>query len=304
VIELTNLTKRFGDTLAVDDLSVQVRPGRVTGFLGPNGAGKSTTMRMVLGLDAPTSGRATVGGRPYTSLAAPLRVVGSLLDAGAVHPGRSARDHLRWLAASNGIPVARVDEVLDTVGLAAVAHRRTGGFSLGMGQRLGLAGALLGDPEVLLLDEPVNGLDTEGIRWVRDLLRRLAAEGRTVFLSSHVMSEMQLTADHLIVIGRGRLLADTSMEELIDHHSRPVTRVRTPDDDRLCPALTRAGATVEADPAGGWDVAGMTAETIGELAAGEGIVLHELTPRLSSLEDVYTAMTASSVEFREDTDDA
>ena len=260
-------------------------------------------MRMILGLDAPTSGHALVDGRPYASLSAPLQMVGSLLDAGAVHPGRSARDHLRWMAASNGIPVARVDEVLDTVGLAAVADRRTGGFSLGMGQRLGIAAALLGDPEVLLLDEPVNGLDTEGIRWVRDLLRRLAAEGRTVFLSSHLMSEMQLTADHLVVIGRGRLIADTPMDEFISHNSRPLTRVRTPDAARLCPALSRSGASME--PAdGGWDVAGMTAEAIGELAAGEGIVLYELTPRLSSLEDVYTAMTESSVEFRGETGDA
>ena len=304
MIDVTHLTKCYGETLAVDDLSFRVRPGHVTGFLGPNGAGKSTTMRVILGLDAPTGGRATVAGRAYASLPAPLRVVGSLLDAGAVHPGRSARDHLRWLAASNGIPVARVDEVLDTVGLASVAHRRAGGFSLGMGQRLGLAGALLGDPEVLLLDEPVNGLDTEGIRWVRDLLRRLAAEGRTVFLSSHVMSEMQLTADHLIVIGRGRLIAEAPMDEFISHNSRPLTRVRTPDATRLFPALAQAGATVEADSAGGWDVAGLPAEAIGELAAGEGIVLHELTPRLSSLEDVYTAMTATSVEFRGETDDA
>ncbi len=306
MIDVTKLTKRYSATLAVDDLSFRVRPGCVTGFLGPNGAGKSTTMRMILGLDAPTGGRATVGGRPYTSLPAPLRVVGSLLEAGAVHPGRSARDHLRWLAASNGIPVARVDEVLDTVGLASVAHRRTGGFSLGMGQRLGLAGALLGDPEVLLLDEPVNGLDTEGIRWVRDLLRRLASEGRTVFLSSHLMSEMQLTADHLIVIGRGRLLADTPMDAFIAEHSRPVTRVRTPDAARLCPALARVGATVEPHPAGGvgaWDVSGLTAEAIGALAAGEGVALHELTPVLSSLEDAYTAMTESSVEFRGDIDE-
>jgi len=311
VIDVTHLTKRYGETLAVDDLSFRVRPGHVTGFLGPNGAGKSTTMRMILGLDAPTDGRATVGGRSYTSLPAPLRVVGSLLDAGAVHPGRSARDHLRWLAASNGIPVARVDELLDTVGLASVAHRRTAGFSLGMGQRLGLAGALLGDPEVLLLDEPVNGLDTEGIRWVRDLLRRLAAEGRTVFLSSHVMTEMQLVADHLIVIGRGRLLAEAPMDEFISLNSRALTRVRTPHAARLRPALDRAGATIEAadaadaaDDGDGWDVSGLTAEEIGDLAARERIVLHELTPRLSSLEDVYTAMTESSIEFRGETHDA
>ena len=311
MIDVTHLTKRYGETLAVEDLSFRVRPGHVTGFLGPNGAGKSTTMRMILGLDAPTAGRVTVVGRPYSSLPAPLRVVGSLLDAGAVHPGRSARDHLRWLAASNGIPVTRVDGVLDVVGLTSVAHRRTAGFSLGMGQRLGLAGALLGDPEVLLLDEPVNGLDTEGIRWVRDLLRRLASEGRTVFVSSHVMSEMELTADHLIVIGRGRLLAEAPMDEFIRRNSRPLTRVRTPDAARLRPALDRAGATVEAadaaadaaDDPGGWDVSGLTAEEIGDLAARDRIVLHELTPRLSSLEDVYTAMTESSVEFRGDSHD-
>jgi ABC-2 type transport system ATP-binding protein len=303
VIEATHLSKRYGDTLAVDDLTFRVRPGTVTGFLGPNGAGKSTTMRMVLGLDAPTGGTVTVGGRRYGSLPAPLREVGSLLDAGAVHPGRSARDHLRWLAASNGIAAARVDEVLDVVGLTSVAGRRVGGFSLGMGQRLGLAAALLGDPAVLILDEPVNGLDTEGIRWVRDLLRRLAAEGRTVFLSSHLMSEMQVTADHLIVIGRGRLIAEAPMDDFISHNSRPVTRVRTPDGARLRPALTRAGATVEGDPTGGWNVGGLTTDAIGELAAHHRVVLHELTPRRSSLEEAYTAMTSASVEFRGDGDD-
>jgi ABC-2 type transport system ATP-binding protein len=303
MIDATDLSKRYGDTVAVDGLTFRVHPGRVTGFLGPNGAGKSTTMRMVLGLDAPTGGSVTVGGRRYASLPAPLREVGSLLDAGAVHPGRSARDHLRWLAASNGIAAARVDEVLEAVGLAPVADRRAGSFSLGMGQRLGIAAALLGDPPVLILDEPVNGLDTEGIRWVRELLTRQAAEGRTVFLSSHLMSEMQLAADHLIVIGRGRLLADMPMDEFIRTNSRPLTRVRTPDGARLRPALARAGATVEAAPAGGWDVAGLPADAIGDLAARTGVALHELTPLLSSLEEVYTAMTSDSVEFRGESDD-
>ncbi len=303
MIDATHLSKRYGDTLAVDDLTFRVQPGKVTGFLGPNGAGKSTTMRMILGLDAPTGGAATVAGRRYATLPAPLREVGSLLDAGAVHPGRSARDHLRWLAASNGIGGARVDEVLETVGLAKVADRRVDGFSLGMGQRLGIAAALVGDPSVLILDEPVNGLDTEGIRWVRALLTGQAAEGRTVFLSSHLMSEMQLTADHLIVIGRGRLLADVPMDEFIRDNSRPLTRVRSPDGARLRPALARAGATVEAVPAGGWDVAGLPADVIGDLAAHHRVALHELTPRLSSLEEVYTAMTSDSVEFRGESDD-
>ena len=221
MIETAALTKRYGATLAVDDLSFQVRPGRVTGFLGPNGAGKSTTMRMILGLDAPTSGHATIGGRAYRELPVPLREVGALLDGGAVHPGRKAVDHLRWVARSNGIGRRRVDEVLDLVGLASVAGRRVGGFSLGMTQRLGIGVALLGDPGVLILDEPVNGLDTDGIRWVRGLLRRLAGEGRTVLLSSHVMSEMELTADHLVVIAQGRLVADMPLPELIERHSQP-----------------------------------------------------------------------------------
>jgi ABC-2 type transport system ATP-binding protein len=298
MIDVTDLTKRFGDAVAVDGLTFRVEPGRVTGFLGPNGAGKSTTLRIVLGLDAPTRGTATVAGRRYADLAAPLREVGSLLDAGAVHPGRTARDHLRWLAASNGIHPGRVDDVLDEVGLASVADRRAGAFSLGMRQRLGIAAALLGDPPVLVLDEPVNGLDTEGIRWVRTLLTGLAAEGRTVFLSSHLMSEMQLTADHLIVIGRGRLLADMPMDELIRRSSRPLARVRTSDPTRLRPVLVGAGATVASDPVGGWEVGGLSVDAIGELAAGHGVALHELTPRLSSLEDAYTAMTTGAVEFR------
>ena len=297
MIEVTDLSKRYGETLAVDRLTFRVRPGRVTGFLGPNGAGKSTTMRLALGLDTPTAGSVTIGGRRYRALRAPLREVGSLLDAGAVHPGRRARDHLRWLAVSNGIDGGRVDEVLETVGLAAVGHRRVGGFSLGMRQRLGIAAALLGDPPVLMLDEPVNGLDTEGIRWVRGLLRQHAAEGRTVLLSSHLMSEMQLTADHLVVIGRGRLVADTPIDDLIERNSRPLTRVRTPDGDALVPVLARAGATVAAS-GDAWEVAGLSAEDVGALAARHGAVLHELTPRRSSLEDVYTALIGASIEFR------
>jgi len=304
MIEATDLSKRYGRTVAVDGLTFQVRPGKVTGFLGPNGAGKSTTMRLILGLDAPTRGTATVGVRPYVELPAPLRHVGALLGADDVHPGRSAREHLRWLAASNGISRARVDAVLDEVGLASVADRRVGGFSLGMRQRLGLAGALLGDPAALLLDEPVNGLDTEGIRWVRDLLRRLATEGRTVFLSSHLMAEMQMTADHLIVIGRGRLLADAPMDEFIRTHSRRLVRVRSAEPEVLAPVLAGAGAALEAADDGGWEVAGLSAPEIGELATACGVALHELTPRLSSLEDVYTAMTADSVEFRGDDHDA
>jgi ABC-2 type transport system ATP-binding protein len=304
MIEAMDLSKRFGRTVAVDGLTFRVRPGKVTGFLGPNGAGKSTTMRMILGLDAPTRGTATVAGRPYAELKSPLRQVGALLGADDVHPGRSGRDHLRWLAASNGLGRARVDEVLDEVGLAWVADRRVGGFSLGMRQRLGLAGALLGDPEVLLLDEPVNGLDTEGIRWVRDLLRRLATEGRTVFLSSHLMAEMEMTADHLVVIGRGRLLADAPMDDFIRAHSRPHVHVRSSEPEVLASVLAKAGAALEVGNDGGWEVAGLSAPEIGELATARGVALHELTPRLSSLEDVYTAMTAGSVEFRGDDRDA
>ncbi|TDC22180.1 ATP-binding cassette domain-containing protein [Streptomyces sp. 8K308] len=299
MIEVSELTKRYGERTAVDGLSFTVRPGRVTGFLGPNGAGKSTTMRLILGLDAPTSGAVWLGGRRYRELAAPLRVVGSLLDAKGVHGGRSAYAHLAGLAASNGIPRRRVDEVLTTVGLdPATARRRTRGFSLGMGQRLGIASALLGDPEVLLLDEPVNGLDTEGIRWIRGLMRSLAAEGRTVLLSSHLMSEMELTADHLIVIGRGRLLADTGMREFIESNSRVRTLVRTPEAERMRDVLAAAGATVRLDARGGWLVEGLDAATIGELAREHRLALHELAPRHSSLEDIYSAMAAPAAEYR------
>ncbi len=298
MIEASGLTKRYGDKLAVDRLSFRVRPGSVTGFLGPNGAGKSTTMRMILGLDAPTGGSVTVNGRAYGKLPAPLREVGALLDASALHGGRTAHDHLLCLARSNRIPERRVGEVLELVGLAQVARMRVKGFSLGMGQRLGIASALLGDPGVLIFDEPVNGLDTEGIRWIRDLMKGLAAEGRTVMVSSHLMSEMELSADHLIVIGQGRLLADTAMREFIERNSQAVTVVRSPRWGRLRPLLERRGARVQPDPRGGWRVSGLGAAAIGELAAGQGIAVHELSPRFSSLEEVYIRMTDSSVEYR------
>jgi ABC-2 type transport system ATP-binding protein len=303
MIEVRELTKRYGARTAVEGLTFTVRPGRVTGFLGPNGAGKSTTMRMMLGLDAPTAGSVLIAGRAYRELPAPLRAIGSLLDAKGVHGGRSAYAHLAGLAASNGIPRRRVDEVLAMAGLdAATARRRTRGFSLGMGQRLGIAAALLGDPRTLILDEPVNGLDTEGIRWIRDLMKSLAAEGRTVFLSSHLMSEMELTADHLIVIGRGRLLADTSVREFIEANSRAHTVVRAGEGageaERLRALLEgEPGARVRLDPGGGWLVEGPAPARIGELARAHGVALRELTPRRSSLEDVYTAMARSSVEF-------
>ena len=298
MIEVKDLTKRYGSKTAVDHLTFEVHPGRVTGFLGPNGAGKSTTMRVILGLDAPTGGGTTIRGKPYAALRKPLRQVGSLLDAKGTHGGRSAYNHLLWMSQSNGIARSRVDEVLEMVGLAQVASRRTKGFSLGMGQRLGIASALLGDPEVLLLDEPVNGLDTEGIRWIRDLMKRLAKEGRTVLLSSHLMGEMELTADHLVVIGQGRLIADTSMRTFIEQNSQAITVVRSPEMDSLGAALERAGAQIRRDAKGGWEVTGPSSATIGDVAAAQGVALHELTPRLSSLEDVYTQMTKSSVEYR------
>ncbi len=299
MIDVQELTKRYGARSAVDGLSFTVRPGRVTGFLGPNGAGKSTTMRLILGLDAPTSGRAQVCGRAYGELAAPLRTVGSLLDAKGVHGGRSAYAHLAGMAAGSGIPRRRVDEVLAAVGLdPATARRRTKGFSLGMGQRLGIAAALLGDPAVLILDEPVNGLDTEGIRWIRDLMKSLAAEGRTVFLSSHLMSELELTADHLVVIGRGRLLADAPMREFIEAHSRGQTLVRSPEAERMRELVEGAGGRVSLDARGGWLVDGLPTAEIGELARTHGLALHELTPRLSTLEEVYTAMAGGTGEYR------
>jgi ABC-2 type transport system ATP-binding protein len=304
MIEAHALTKRYGDKAAVEDLSFTVRPGLVTGFLGPNGAGKTTTLRMILGLDAPTSGTVTVDGRRYDRLPAPLREVGSLLDAGAAHRGRTVRRHLLGLARSNAIRARRVDDVLGTVGLEEVADQRAGRLSLGMGQRLGIAAALLGDPGVLILDEPVNGLDAEGVRWIRGLLKSLAAQGRTVFLASHLMSEMELTADRLIVIGRGRLLADTGMRDFIETNSQVATRLRTPEAEahRMRALLESSGAAVRPDAGGGWRVTGLAPADIGELAREHGLAVHELTPVLSSLEEVYTAMTRSAVEYRANTD--
>ena len=294
------LTKRYGKTLAVDDLSFTVAPGVVTGFLGPNGSGKSTTMRMIMGLDAPDAGRAMVNGLHYDELRWPLREVGALLDAKAFHPGRSARNHLRILARTNEIPDRRVDEVLDLVGLTAVADRRAGKYSLGMGQRLGIAGALLGDPGVLLFDEPVNGLDPEGIRWVRHLLRDLAGQGRTILVSSHLINEMALTAERLVVVGRGALIAETSVDEFVSRHrSDDSVRVVTPTPQRFVSALARAGARPKVDPDdGAIVVTGLSAADIGELAADQELVVHELTPVRASLEDVFMELTSTSVEYR------
>ncbi len=297
MIDAVGLTKKFGDKTAVDDLSFSVRAGMVTGFLGPNGAGKSTTMRLILGLDHPTSGQTRVNGRSYSSFKAPMTEIGALLEAKSVHPGRSARSHLMALAASHGIPSRRVDEVIDLVGLTPVARKRAGGFSLGMSQRLGLAAALLGDPETLVLDEPVNGLDPEGVAWVRNLVRYLADEGRTVFISSHLMSEVALTADHVIIIGRGRLIADAPMSELIARASGVVTRVRSPQASQIADTAHRTGRTVVANEDGTLTVNGWSAQAIGEAAARQGWVLYELTPLQRSLEDVYLELTNSAVEF-------
>jgi ABC-2 type transport system ATP-binding protein len=297
MIAAHQLTKTYGAKAAVDGVSFTVEPGRVTGFLGPNGAGKSTTMRMILGLDRPTSGSVTVNGRRYADSPAPLREVGALLEAHAIHPGRSARAHLRWLAMSNGIPAGRVDEVLDRVGLTAVAGQRAGRFSLGMGQRLGIAAALLGDPPVVVLDEPVNGLDPEGIRWVRTLARQLAAEGRTVFVSSHLMSEMALTADHLVVIGRGRVLADCSMADFIAQHAVSYVRVRSPQRSEVAGVLLGSGLHVERH-GDELRVQGLDAAGIGEIVGDKGLYLHELTLVWSSLEDAFMTLTAGSVEYR------
>ncbi|MGC5011839.1 ATP-binding cassette domain-containing protein [Streptosporangium sp. DT93] len=297
MIETQELTKRYGGRAVVEDLSFSVRAGRVTGFLGPNGAGKSTTMRLILGLDHPDSGRATISGRPYRELAAPLRAVGALLDAKAVHPGRSAYDHLLHLARSQALPRTRVQEVLEIVGLGQVARRRAGGFSLGMGQRLGVAAALLGDPGVLVLDEPVNGLDPEGVVWIRELMRKMAAEGRTVFVSSHLMNEMAVTADHVIVIGRGRVIADCGMDELLRRDPRRSVLVRTPDAGRLGALVAAAGGDVTVGEDGALSVARMESARISELALDAGIVLHELTPRHASLEDAFMELTRDSVEY-------
>jgi ABC-2 type transport system ATP-binding protein len=299
VIEAEALTKRFGDKTAVDELSFTVRPGVVTGFLGPNGSGKSTTMRLILGLDRPTSGHATINGRRYHDLPAPLHEVGALLEARAVHTGRSARNHLRVLAATHGIARRRVDELIELVGLTDAAGKRVGAFSLGMGQRLGIATALLGDPGVLLLDEPVNGLDPEGIRWIRQLLRRLAADGRTIFVSSHLMSEMALTAEHLIVIGRGRLIADASVEDFVRRASSTRLRVRSPKLDALA-ALVGTGMTLSPVGEGVAEVAGISADRLGDLACEHRIPLYELTPLEASLEEAFMALTSDSIEFHAD----
>ncbi|MFJ5991395.1 ABC transporter ATP-binding protein [Lentzea sp. NPDC092896] len=297
MIDVRGLTKRYGLDTVVDDLSFTVEAGQVTGFLGPNGAGKSTTMRMILGLAAPTGGSVLVGGRRYRDLPVPLTEVGALLDAGAVHGGRKARDHLLALAAGSGLPRRRVDEVLARTGLEGVAHKRAGGFSLGMRQRLGIAAALLGDPRVLIFDEPVNGLDPEGIRWIRDFMRSLAAEGRAVLVSSHLMSEMAQTADHLVVIGRGRLIADTSITEFLRGRGEGTVLVRTAEAG-FALQLTAAGATVREGPGPSLVVAGLTSEEIGKLAAYHGAVLVELTPQRPSLEDAFMELTGDSVEFQ------
>lgn len=297
MIELAGLTKRYGEKVAVDHLTFTVRPGIVTGFLGPNGAGKSTTMRMVLGLDNPTAGDVRIGGKHYTGLRDPLKYIGALLDAKAMHGGRSAYNHLLFLAQSNGIPRSRVSEVLETVGLTSVAKKRAKGFSLGMGQRLGIAGALLGDPEILMFDEPVNGLDPEGIHWIRNLMKSLASQGRTVFVSSHLMSEMALTADHLVVIGQGRLLADTSMAGFIRENSRSYVRLRSPQQERLRDVIHEAGIKTVGTANGSLEVDGVSAERLGELAARHQLVLHELSPQQASLEEAFMQLTAASVEY-------
>jgi ABC-2 type transport system ATP-binding protein len=295
VITVHELTKRFGSTAAVDGLSFSAPPGQVTGFLGPNGAGKSTVLRVILGLDAPNRGQALVAGRRYAALHEPLRQVGALLDAGAVHPGRSALGHLRCIAATCRIGDRRVAAMLEQVGLAGVARRRVGGFSLGMRQRLGIAAALLGDPAVLIFDEPVNGLDPDGVRWVRQLMRTLAGEGRTVLVSSHLIAEMELTADRLVIIGRGKLIAETSLSDLAARYARGV-RVRTSRRAELTRALVSAGATVTPEPDGALTVSGPDAAAIAELAAAGGIPLHELVARRATLEEAYTQLTASSID--------
>ncbi len=297
MIEAIGLTKRYGAKTAVAGIDFTVQPGKVTGFLGPNGAGKSTTMRMIMGLDRPTSGTVTVNGKPYAELRSPLTEVGALLDAKAVHTGRSATNHLRALAATHGIGRARVDEVVEMTGLGQVARKRVGGFSLGMGQRLGIAAAMLGDPRTLILDEPVNGLDPEGVLWVRNLVRHLADEGRTVFLSSHLMSEMALTADHILVIGRGRIIADAPVADIVAGASGQSVRVRSPQSARLAELLAGPDVTVTSVEAGQLEVVGASAQTVGELAAANAVVLHELTPVRASLESAYMSLTADAVEY-------
>lgn len=298
MIEVREVTKRYGNTVAVDRLSFTVRPGIVTGFLGPNGAGKSTTMRMILGLDHPTSGSVVVNGRSYRELPSPMNEVGALLDAKAIQGNRSARQHLRWVAKAGGIPASRVDEVLELVGLTDVAKRKVGGFSLGMSQRLGIATALLGDPQILLFDEPVNGLDPEGILWVRNLFRQLASEGRTLLVSSHLMSEMEATADHILVIGRGRLIADTSVREFTDRSSTNRVRVTSPRATDLQRLLTDAGGTIASAEDSTLTVTGLEASQIGEIAAANSVALHELTPLRASLEAAFMEFTRDSVEYQ------
>jgi ABC-2 type transport system ATP-binding protein len=298
MIDVESLTKHYGPTVAVDALTFRVRPGIVTGFLGPNGSGKSTTMRMILGLDRPTAGSALVNGRPLADQRAPLTEMGALLEAQAVHPKRSARNHLRALAATTGIPNSRVDEVIELVGLEEVADRSSGGFSLGMGQRLGIASALLGDPETIMLDEPVNGLDPEGILWIRNLLKELAKEGRTVFVSSHLMSEMALTAEHFVIIGRGKLIADVTAAELEAMATEQSVRVRTPDATRLRDVLSAEGVGVRSDERGVLTVTGLRSDDIGVAAAQNGLTLYELVPQQSSLEEIFMELTHDSVEYR------
>jgi ABC-2 type transport system ATP-binding protein len=297
MIEAVGLTKRYGDRLAVDQLSFTVKPGQVTGFLGPNGAGKSTTMRMILGLDAPSGGTVTVNGKPFVQLDNPLREVGALLDAKAIHGGRSAYNHLLCLAQSNNLPKRRVDEVLELVGLTEVARKRVKGFSLGMGQRLGIAAALLGDPKIMIFDEPVNGLDPEGILWIRNLMKMLAGEGRTVFVSSHLMSEMENTADHLLVIGRGRMIADCTVQEFIDQNSELVVRVRTPEVTRLAELVTGDGGKAVPDGEATVLVTDLAMDRIGDLAFDNGVRLHELSPLQASLEQAFMELTKDSVEY-------
>jgi ABC-2 type transport system ATP-binding protein len=297
VIEVIGVTKHYKDKLAVDDLSFEVKSGQVTGFLGPNGSGKSTTMRMIMGLDAPETGSALVNGRTYRDLPVPLREVGALLEASAIHPGRSAYNHLWYLAQSNDIPRSSIDAVLEMVGLSDVARKRAGKFSMGMGQRLGIAAALLGDPEVLLFDEPINGLDPEGILWVRNLLKRLASEGRTVFVSSHLMSEMALTADHLVVIGRGHLISTGSVSEFIAQSTSQFVRVRSPRSGELRQLLLADHVQVADEDDGALSVSGLSASDIGEIAGASGIYLHELSPQMASLEDAFMELTRDSVEY-------
>ena len=303
MISVEHLTKKFDHTTAVDDLSFEVKPGVITGFLGPNGSGKSTTMRLILGLDRPTKGRALINGKPYHSLGAPLKEVGALLDAKAVHPGRSARNHLLALAVSNNIPTSRVDEVLNFVGIESVAKKRAGDFSLGMSQRLGIAGALLGDPPVLLFDEPVNGLDPEGIKWIREFFRKLADEGRTVLVSSHLMSEMAVTADQIIVIGRGKFITSGSVDDLTKNAAGTVI-LRSANNTKLNQILLEAKAAVSEINDEGLRVSGLSAAAIGDLAFGAGVAVHELTPERASLEEVFMELTQDSVEYSQHAKDA